>query len=50
MSFLKIGQILTNLQELEDQDAVNHEISEFFSVWLLECIHWVLAQFSIQFE
>ena len=29
-SFLKIEQILTELQELEDQHAVNHETSKLF--------------------
>ena len=30
ISFLKIGQILTDLQELEDQNAINYETSELF--------------------
>ena len=30
ISFLKIGQILTELHELEDQNAVNNETSELF--------------------
>ena len=30
ISFLTIGQILTELRELEDQNAVNHETSELF--------------------
>ena len=30
ISLLKIGQILTELQELKDQNAVNHETSELF--------------------
>ena len=28
ISFLKIGQMLTELRELEDQNVVNHETSE----------------------
>ena len=30
ISFLKIGQISTEVQELEDQNAVSHENSELF--------------------
>ena len=30
ITFLKIGQILRELQKLEDQNAVNHETSELF--------------------
>ena len=31
ISFLKIGQILTELQESEDQNAVNHETNALFN-------------------
>ena len=36
MSLLKIGQILTELPELEDQNAVNHETS-FILIATLVC-------------
>ena len=42
ISFLKIRQILTELQELEDQDAVNHETSELFHFGRYMCAWNVL--------
>ena len=40
ISLLKIGQILTELQELDDQNAVNHETNELFllaTTWVYMC-------------
>ena len=39
ISFLKIRQILTELQELEVQNGVNHEISELFHLGCYMGVH-----------
>ena len=38
-SFLKIGQILTELQELENQNAVKYETSELFHFYCYFGVH-----------
>ena len=45
ISFLKIGQILTELQELEDENAVNHKTSELFHFGCYMGVHVSVESF-----
>ena len=45
ISFLKIRQIITELQKLEDQNAVNHETSELFQFGFHMGVHVLVECF-----
>ena len=45
ISFLKVRRILIELLELEDQNVVNHEISQFFQFGCYMGVHVRLENF-----